>query len=113
IDGRGNGGAIAVNRLVAAGAAPAWITAPATGRGLPRPPGDIVVAHAKGLETVVPTVIASIASELGLRADGMRGKIPANLRPVGRARVGLYKPWLENIDAGGTRWGVERDQLRF
>jgi len=111
IDGRGNGGAIAVNRLVAAGAAPAWISAPATVGGFRYDPGSIVVANAKGLETVLPTVVAGIASELGLRADGMRGKIPANTRPVGRARVGLYKPWLENIDEGWTRWVLERHQF--
>ena len=48
---------------------------------------------------------------MGLRADGMRGKIPANTRPVGRARVALYKPWLENIDEGWTRWVLERHQF--
>jgi hypothetical protein len=109
IDGRGNGGAIAVNRLVAAGAAPAWITAATTVGGFRYEAGSIAVANVKGLETVV----AGIASELALRADGMRGKLPANTKPVGRARVGLYKPWVENIDEGWTRWVLERHQFSF
>jgi hypothetical protein len=109
IDGRGNGGAIAVNRLVAAAAAPAWITAATTVGGFRYEAGSIVVANVKGLEPVV----AGIATELGLRADGIRGKLPASTRPVGRARVGLYKPWLENIDEGWTRWVLERHQFSF
>jgi hypothetical protein len=109
IDGRGNGGAVAVNRLVAAGAVPAWTTAATVVGGFRYEPGSIVVANPKGHETVV----AGIASELGLRADGMRGKPPANTRPVGRARVALYKPWLENIDEGWTRWVLERHQFAF
>ena len=107
IDGRGNGGAIAVNRLVAAGAAPAWMTAATTVGGFRYEAGSIVVANVKGLEQVV----AGIASEVGLRADGMRGRLPANTTPVGRARVGLYKPWVENIDEGWTRWVLERHQF--
>ena len=109
IDGRGNGGAIAVNRLVAAGAAPAWITASMTAGGFRYEPGAIAVANIKGLDTVV----AGIASELGLRVDGIRGKTPPNTRPVGRARVALSKPWVENIDEGWTRWVLERHQFTF
>jgi hypothetical protein len=109
IDGRGNAGATAVNRLVAAGAGPSWITAPLTMNGFRYEPGSIVVAAARGVEPVV----AGIARELGLRADGLRGRQPANTRPVGRARVALYKPWLENIDEGWTRWLLERHQFAF
>jgi hypothetical protein len=109
IDGRGNGGAIAVNRLVAAGAAPAWMTAATTVAGFRYEAGSVIVANVKGLDTVV----AGIAGELGLRADGMRGKLPANIRPVGRSRVALYKPSLENIDEGWTRWVLERHQFSF
>jgi hypothetical protein len=107
IEGRGNGGAIAVNRLVAAGASPSWTTAAAVVGGFRYEPGSIVVSSQKGIETAV----AGIASELGLRADGVRGKLPANTRPVGRARIALYKPWVENIDEGWTRWVLERHQF--
>ena len=110
VDGRGNGGAIAVNRLVAAGAAPAWTTAADRVGGFRYEPGSIVVPNPKGARG---RRRRGIASELGLRADGMRGKPPANTRPVGRARVALYKPWVENIDEGWTRWVLERHQFAF
>jgi hypothetical protein len=110
IDGRGNGGATAVNRLVAAGASPAWITASAVVGGFRHEPGSIVVpASLKGIDTVV----AAIANDLGLRVDGVRGRQPANTRPVGQARVALYKPWAESIDEGWTRWVLERHQFAF
>src|SRR5205823_6009919 len=53
------------------------------------------------------------ASELGLRADGLKGKAPATARPIGRSRVALYKPWVENIDEGWTRWLLERYEFPF
>jgi hypothetical protein len=109
IDGRGNGAATAVNRLVAAGAAPAWITAPVAAGGFRYAPGSIAVPAVKGIEPVV----AGIASELGLRVDGVRGRAPANTQRAGGARVGLYKPWVENIDEGWTRWLLERHQFSF
>jgi hypothetical protein len=109
IDGRGNGGATAVNRLVAAGAAPSWITAPMAAGGFKYAPGSIAVPSVKGIEPVV----AGIASELGLRVDGIRGRAPANTRRVGGARVALYKPWVENMDEGWTRWLLEKHQFAF
>jgi len=109
VDGRGNAAVTAVNRLVAAGAAPAWITAPVAAGGFRYAPGSIVVPTVKGIEPVV----AGIASELGLRVDGMRGRAPANTRRVGGARVALYKPWIENIDEGWTRWLLEKHQFSF
>ncbi len=59
------------------------------------------------------TVVAGIASELGLRADGMRGKPPPNTRPSAAHASALYKPWVENIDEGWTRWVLERHQFQF
>jgi hypothetical protein len=108
IDGRGNGGAIAVNRLAAGGAAPSWITTAAVVGGFRYEPGSIVVPYMKGIEPVV----ARIAGELGLRADAMRGKPPASTRPVGRARVAVYKPWVENSDEGWTRWLLEKHEFK-
>ena len=75
IDARGNGGAIAVNRLVAAGAAPSWTTDADRRRAASATqPGSLVVPYVKTAEPVV----ATIARELGLRVDGVKGKLPAN-----------------------------------
>jgi hypothetical protein len=32
---------------------------------------------------------------------------------LGRVRVGLYKPWVENIDEGWTRWLLEQYEFPF
>ena len=46
-----------------------------------------------------------VARDLGLRADGVRGRRPiAALMPLARARVGLYKPWTASMDEGWTRY---------
>src|SRR5439155_5229826 len=37
----------------------------------------------------------------------------AGARPIARARVALYKPWVENIDEGWTRWLLERYEFPF
>jgi hypothetical protein len=109
VDARGNGAAVAVNRLVAAGVTPSWIGAPIDTNGFRYEAGSIVVPYAKKHEAVV----ARIASELGLRVDGMKGKAPSTARAIGRARVALYKPWTETIDEGWTRWLLERHEFSF
>jgi hypothetical protein len=103
VDARGNGGAIAVNRLVAVGASPSWTSTALEAGGFRYPAGSLVVPYVKGAEAA----IGSIAAELGLRSDGVKGKLPQNIRPIGQARVALYKPWVESIDEGWTRWVLE------
>jgi hypothetical protein len=109
IDAPGNGGALAVNRLVAAGAAPAWTTGPIDAEGFRYEPGSVVVPYLKTVETAV----AGIARDLGLRASGMKGKLPADTRPIGKARVALYRPWTENIDEGWTRWVLDQYEFQY
>jgi hypothetical protein len=109
IDGRGNGAALAVNRLVAAGAAPAFAASTLDGAGVRYEPGAIVVPYVKNAETVV----TSIARDLGLRAEGGKGRLPANLIPIGASRVALYKPWIASIDEGWTRLVLEQYQFKF
>ncbi len=107
VDARGNGAALAVNRLVAAGAAPSWTLGGIDGSGFHYGPGSLVVPHSKNAEPV----IAGIAAELGLRVEGMKGKLPGNLQPIGRSRVAVYKPWTASIDEGWTR--LVLDQYEF
>src|SRR5262249_27076138 len=51
--------------------------------------------------------------ELGLRADGVKGKAPANVRRLTRARLALYRPWLDNADEGWTRWVLEQYEFPY
>lgn len=109
IDARGNGGAVAVNRLATIGAAPMWTLSPIDVDGYRFDRGSIVVPHLKGAEPV----IATIARDLGLRIVGRKGRLPQDVRPVGRSRVALYRPWTESIDEGWTRWVLEQHNFPF
>jgi hypothetical protein len=109
VDARGNGGAIAANRLTAGGGTVSWLTRSLDVGGVRHQPGALVVPFFKGANEVA----TRIAKELGLRVDGVRGRIPADARPIGRARIALYKPWVDNQDEGWTRWVLENHEFRF
>src|SRR5262249_49642809 len=109
VDGRGNGGAIAANRLLATGTPVSWLSNTLEVNGYRYATGSLLVEKWK----TVPRVVEKIARELGLRADGLKGKTPAGARLIGRARIALYKPWVENIDEGWTRWLLERYEFPY
>lgn len=109
IDGRGNGPSIAINRLLKAGARVSWTTAPFAIQGYTYQPGALVVAGPRGMAEVV----SGISRELGLRATAATGRPPQGSRPLANVRVGLYKPWVENIDEGWTRWLLEQYEFPF
>ncbi|MGH9346851.1 MAG: M14 family metallopeptidase [Vicinamibacterales bacterium] len=98
IDARGNGGSIAINRLLAAARRPSW-----------RPDGAVIVTHSRRAAEVT----TRIAKELGLPITARRGRPPAGLEPIARARVALYKPWVDNIDEGWTRWLLEQYEFPY
>jgi hypothetical protein len=109
IEARGNGGAIAVNRLLAAGASVSWLRSGADIDGSPYAPGSLVVAHSDAVRSIVDT----IASRLGLRVTGVKHKPAAPVSPIGTARIALYRPWTDNTDEGWTRWLLEQYEFRF
>jgi hypothetical protein len=109
IDGRGNAASIAINRLLKTGARVSLISSPMAVLGYTYQPGSILVAEAKGVRQTVET----IARDLGLRATAASGRVPTDARRFGRARVGLYKPWVESIDEGWTRWLLEQYEFEF
>ena len=107
LDAHGVAGAIAANRLLASGLAPQWLTADLDVRGVRYPTGSLVVVVSKAAKAA-PMVLQRLATEFGLRSDGLSGKPPATVRPVARSRIALYKPWTENTDEGWTRWLLEQ-----
>jgi hypothetical protein len=110
IDGRGNGASIAINRLQAAGLTVSWTTATLEVDGFSFAPGAIVVTASVPLRPIVEKISAS----LGLGANAITTKLPqTTIRRLARARVGLYKSWIENIDEGWTRWLLEQYEFPF
>ena len=109
IDGRGNAASIAINRLLKIGARVSWLTSPMPILGYTYETGSIVVVDGKGVRGTVE----AIARDLGLRATASGGRAPADARPLARARVGLYKSWVPNIDEGWTRWLLEQYEFGF
>jgi hypothetical protein len=109
IDGRGNGAAIAANRLLAAGLGPAWSLEPITIDGATYARGAITVKSSNAARKQVEGIVRS----LGLRASASRRAIRAPTLPLKRARIGLYRSWLENIDEGWTRWILEQYEFPF
>ena len=109
IDGRGNGASLAINRLRKAGARVSWLASAMEIQGYTYRPGALVVVEAKGVRQAVDDV----ARDLGLRVTASAGRPPPDARPLGRARLALYKPWVENIDEGWTRWLLEQYEFPF
>jgi hypothetical protein len=109
IEARGNAGSIAINRLLKTDAKVSFLSSPLAVLGYTYEPGSILVAESKGVREAVE----NIAATLGLRATASGGRAPSDARPIGRARVGLYKPWVESIDEGWTRWLLEQYEFEF
>jgi hypothetical protein len=109
MDARGNAGSIAINRLLKTGARVAFLSTPLQILGFTYEPGSVLVTESKGVRDTVE----KIAADLGLRATASGGRLPSDARPIGRSRVGLYKPWVENIDEGWTRWLLEQYEFEF
>lgn len=109
VDGRGNGASIAINRLLKAGAQVSWLTTAMAIEGYTYQPGALVVSDARG----VRDAIEGVARDLGLRVTASAARPPQDARPLGSARIALYKPWVENIDEGWTRWLLEQYEFPF
>jgi hypothetical protein len=109
IDARGTGGAIAANRLLKAGAKVAWLTSALDADGYHYPPGSLVAAGGRAVDSTV----SGVASSLGLRIDAMSGKPPATLIALRAVRVGVYQSRLDNADEGWTRWVLEQYEFPY
>ncbi len=90
----------AMNRLLAAGKRVYWLK-PGTTLG---PPGEIYVpADAAG-----PDELTKLSQELHLPIEPLAAAPAGPAFKVKPVKVGLYKPWVANIDEGWTRFVLER-----
>lgn len=98
-----------MNKLVAAGATPAFTAVSVDGAGFRYEPGSIVIPYSREMEPV----LIRVAHDLGLRAEGIKGRVPTNLQPIGRSRVAVYKPWTASIDEGWTRLVLDQYEFKY
>ncbi len=87
----------AVNQLLKEGAGVAWATRSFTSGGKRYPAGAIIISGS-GVEKKVQ----SLAKEFNLQIQA--GSSPGALLQLKPLRLGLYKPWVANMDEGWTRW---------
>jgi hypothetical protein len=85
----------AVNRLLKEGAKVAWATEGFTSGGRSYPAGAFIVSGAGSR-------IEPLAEEFHLQVQA--GNAPRETLPLKPLRLGLYKPWVANMDEGWTRW---------
>ncbi|HTL05583.1 MAG TPA: M14 metallopeptidase family protein [Gemmatimonadales bacterium] len=105
---RVNNGFIAINRLLAAGAAVAELTEPLSEAGTSWAAGTwYVPANAAARRTM-----AAAARELGVSFAGTSRR-PARLAAVRAPRVGLWDQYGGSIDAGWARWILEQFEFPF
>ncbi len=102
-----NNSAIAVNRLLAAGATVQWSAEPFQATGHDWPAGTFIV------EGVSRPEAQALGAELGLRFHAL-GEAPTVARHRLRApRIGLYKGFTGNMPEGWTRWILERYEFPY
>lgn len=98
-DYRGPQGAIAINRILKAGAQAALVQTADGARvevtGLPRAAAD------------------ALARDLGLSIRATDGRPADGARPFKAPRLGLYQPWTSNMDEGWTRWVLEQHEFAY
>jgi hypothetical protein len=89
----------AINRLLADGVTVRRLAADAEAGKR----GDIYLAA----DDVAPSTLADIANELHVPMVPVATAPDTELLKVGRARVGLFKPWVASMDEGWTRFVLE------
>ena len=94
---RSNAAAVAVNRLLAEGAAVSVAPAGVADAGV----GAYVI---RGVDE---SRLEELAGELGVSFQGLRREPDAALRPMSEPRIGIYKSWQASMDEGWTRWVMD------
>ena len=86
----------AINRLLNEGVRVAWATQSFKSGGKRYPAGAIIISG-----TGIEKKVRSLATEFGLQIHA--GSSPGKVLPLKPLRMGLYQPWVANMDEGWTR----------
>jgi hypothetical protein len=99
----------ALHELAAAGATVERATAPFTADGARFDAGTLVVRSG----SVAADEVVTAVERLGLTAHRLTRPPDAPLAPARPARVGIYRPWMANMDEGWTRWLFDHYGIRY
>jgi len=103
-DYTGPEGAVAINRLLKAGASV----------GVSRGQGGAASGAAVVEVTGVPlTSVRDVAAALGLQVRATTKRAAGSARPLKAPRIGLYQPWTASMDEGWTRWVLEQHEFPY
>jgi hypothetical protein len=96
---------VAINRLLARGAAVYWLRQPTGGR----PAGDVWVFADAAASALIPALATEL--HLPMRALDVPPRGPA--LAVKPARIGLFQPWVASMDEGWTRYLLDRYEFAY
>lgn len=102
-DYRGTHAAIAVNRLLKAGAEVSLVPGNAASGQPPR----------VEIDGAPRATVEEIAAALGLQVQATDARAGSGRRAVRSPRLGLYQPWSANMDEGWTRWVLEQHEFPY
>jgi hypothetical protein len=106
VSARANDAFLLANRTWKAGGEVRRVTAAFSERGQEYPAGTFVL---KGLERAA---VETVARERGLSVVAVESA-PAAAAVVRAPRIGLYRPWVPNMDEGWTRWLLEQYEFPY
>ena len=110
IEAPGATGALAAARLLAASVPLAWVTTSRDVNGFHYEPGTLVIPTSPQSAPLV----TALARDLGLHVERQPGRPPTRgVTAIGRARIGIYGPWFDNMSEGWTRWLLDEYGLRY
>ena len=107
-DARANGAFVLANRALAGGGAVRRATAAFAAGGRSFGPGAFLIEG--GLDRAAAESLARARGVTVVALDTAPEVATVSLKP---ARVGLYKPWVANMDEGWTRWLLEQHAFAF
>ena len=100
---RGPEGAIAVNRLLTAGAR----------LSLGRPSGAAGNTARIAVDGLPQAKMETVATDLGLQVKASSDQTTTGAVQIKAPRVGMYQPWTGSMDEGWTRWVLEQHEFPY
>ena len=109
ISHRADSAVTALNRLLADGKKVWWLKQPVAEAGAESGPGDLYIPPGE----VAPEALSLLSREVQVPIRPLAAAPSGPAFRVKPVRVGLYKPWVANIDEGWTRFLLERYKFNF